>query len=79
MQQSTVLTAITDARPVPYFCCWLGWARVPPLQFFFEDHVDFAPMLPYWGSFIKKGSSLASSYKLFSALRQQGVRAHSWV
>ena len=49
------------------------------MQFFFEDHVDFAPMLPHWQSTIQAGSSLATSFKMFFALRQQGLRAHSWV
>ena len=50
-----------------------------PMQFFFEEHVNFAPMLPYWGATIGEGTSLASSYAVFSDLRQHGVRAHSWV
>jgi hypothetical protein len=49
------------------------------LQFFFEEHVNFAPMLKNWKNTIGPGTSLASSYATFTELRQQGVRAHSWV
>lgn len=48
-------------------------------EFVFEQHVNFAPMLPYWGGTIDKNQTLADSYQLFLELRRRGVRAHSWV
>ena len=52
-------------------------------EFFFEYHVSFAPMNPSWyGSADPKtvtNDTLADSYKVFKALREKGVRAHSWV
>lgn len=51
-----------------------------PVQFFFEEHVDFAPMLAVgWAGTTGPNTSLATSYAMFSALRQRGLRAHSWV
>jgi hypothetical protein len=48
-------------------------------EFFFEEHVNFSEMLPYWGGTVGPNSSLASSYQTFNKLRSAGVRAHSWV
>ncbi len=48
-------------------------------EFFYKYHVSsaFAPMQKYWGSVARVG--LHGSYQLFDALRQRGIRAHSWV
>lgn len=47
-------------------------------EFYFEHHVNTAPMHPYWG---KEGitSSLEDTYRIFTTLRRNGVIAHSWV
>lgn len=45
-------------------------------EFFFEQHVHGA-MQPWWGDNVD--GTFADSYKLFSELRNLGVRAHSWV
>ncbi|KAF6252644.1 hypothetical protein COO60DRAFT_505144 [Scenedesmus sp. NREL 46B-D3] len=48
-------------------------------EFFLEFHVNFQPMLPWWGNTVDAMKSLADAFKLFLELRQQGWRAHSWV
>ena len=52
-------------------------------EFFFEYHVSFAPMNPSWFGSAEPSTvtkdTLADSYKVFQALREKGVRAHSWV
>jgi hypothetical protein len=52
------------------------WSRID--EFYFEQHVNFKPMRVYWGGDIETGMTLATSYELFSQLRQRGVRAHGW-
>ena len=46
-------------------------------EFFFEDHVDNPLMFGYWGN--KNKRTFEDSYALFAALREKGLRAHSWV
>ncbi|KAL8281129.1 hypothetical protein RQP46_006487 [Phenoliferia psychrophenolica] len=41
-----------------------------------EHHVDIKPMRSSWGFDLKE--SLKDSYDLFTALRANGIRAHSW-
>ncbi|GBF93703.1 hypothetical protein Rsub_06806 [Raphidocelis subcapitata] len=48
-------------------------------EFFFEHHVNFPPMRPYWGGTLDEGIGLAESMQLFLEIRKKGVRAHSWV
>lgn len=48
-------------------------------EFIFEHHVKFEPMLIHWRDNIDHNMTLAGSYKVFSSLRQAGIRAHSWV
>jgi hypothetical protein len=48
-------------------------------EFFLEYHVNFTPMVQYWGNTIDAGKNLADAFKLFHGLRQKGWRAHSWV
>jgi hypothetical protein len=48
-------------------------------EFFFEHHVNFAPMLKLgWADTYNKNKTLFDSYKLFSDLRFKGIRAHGW-
>jgi hypothetical protein len=47
-------------------------------EFMFEHHVDFKPMGPGWGPDNNKTYTLEYSYKVFTALRQRGIRAHGW-
>lgn len=47
-------------------------------ELFFEHHVNHEILKNYWGT--RKGTEYHSdSLKLFTALRERGVRAHSWV
>lgn len=48
-------------------------------EFLYEDHVQFAPMLQYWGGSAHPHRTLSDSYDLFSQIRRKGIRAHSWV
>ncbi|WIA14797.1 hypothetical protein OEZ85_003281 [Tetradesmus obliquus] len=48
-------------------------------EFFLEYHVQFQPMLKYWGGTADPNKSLADAFKLFLELRKSGWRAHSWV
>lgn len=48
-------------------------------EFVHEEHVQFPPMLRYWGSTAHPNRTLYDSYMLFSQLRNSGIRAHSWV
>jgi hypothetical protein len=49
-------------------------------SFFFEYHVNFPDMVKAgWGDSVDPNSDLSDAYALFLKLRQQGVRAHSWV
>lgn len=51
-------------------------------EFYFEHHVVKSPLMHTWQDYtgaFGKSASIEHSYKLFSALRQQGVRAHPWV
>jgi hypothetical protein len=48
-------------------------------EFFLEYHVNFQPMMQYWGNTVDPQKTLADAFKLFLELRQQGWRAHSWV
>ena len=52
-------------------------------EFYFEHHVSGSPMQWHgWGDLQSSAapfSTLAESYEMFSRLRRQGVRAHSWV
>eukprot|EP01117_Protostelium_nocturnum_P007290 TRINITY_DN260_c0_g1_i2.p1 TRINITY_DN260_c0_g1~~TRINITY_DN260_c0_g1_i2.p1 ORF type:complete len:423 (-),score=111.44 TRINITY_DN260_c0_g1_i2:102-1370(-) len=45
-------------------------------EFMFEHHVDIAPMRGAWGGGLKE--NLADSYRLFTTLREKGIRSHSW-
>ena len=47
-------------------------------EFFFEHHVNFQPMNPYWGTG-NESMQLSDSYSIFSKLRHHGIRAHGWV
>lgn len=49
------------------------------LQFLFEYHVRFGPLLGSWQSTIDPQATLANAYRVFLRLRQRGMRAHSWV
>ncbi|KAK4698392.1 hypothetical protein P7C70_g7885, partial [Phenoliferia sp. Uapishka_3] len=49
-------------------------SRVSELMF--EHHVDIPAMRSSWGYYLKE--DLMDSYKLFTALRENGIRAHSW-
>eukprot|EP00435_Cladocopium_sp_Y103_P050836 s618_g15.t1 len=46
-------------------------------EFFFEHHVRNRLMHNYW--LVKNDHNFEQSYGLFSALREKGLRAHSWV
>ena len=52
-------------------------------EIYYEHHVKFSPMYAMWwhrdSSTSKPKMTLADSYELFSALRERGIRAHSWV
>jgi hypothetical protein len=49
-------------------------------EFFFEYHCNFQPMVKAgWGDTADPNIDLSDAYALFLKLRQQGVRAHSWV
>ena len=52
-------------------------------EFYFENHVSGSPMQWHgWGDLQNSSadlSSLPESYKLFTFLREHGIRAHSWV
>jgi hypothetical protein len=48
-------------------------------EFFWEQHVDNYIMNRPWGDTIDKSMTIEDSYHYFLRLRQQGVRAHSWV
>lgn len=47
-------------------------------ELYFEYHVHTPPMFPYWGR-VSSSRTLASTYRVFFALRSKGVIAHSWV
>jgi hypothetical protein len=47
-------------------------------EFYFEQHVNFKPMLANWKDKIDADKTLASSYNLFVELRKRGIRAHGW-
>ena len=47
------------------------------IEFFFEHHVQNPLMKRYWGENYQM--NFAQSYDLFAALREKGLRAHSWV
>ena len=46
-------------------------------DFFWEHHVNFAPMAAMWGEKYSK-KTMNDSLVMFSALRTAGVRVHSW-
>lgn len=46
-------------------------------EFFYEHHVNLAPLNGAWGSGGSK-ITLLDSYKMFKQLRDYGVRSHSW-
>ncbi|XP_055339268.1 uncharacterized protein LOC129588879 [Paramacrobiotus metropolitanus] len=46
-------------------------------DFYFEHHVNATPMSAFWGPI--KDLYLKDTYEIFLALRQAGIRAHSWV
>lgn len=49
-------------------------------EFFFEQHVDFPMMRPYWkATATESGRQLGGSYELFLQMRKLGIRAHGWV
>jgi hypothetical protein len=45
-------------------------------DFYFEHHVDIPEMRAYWGEGLP--GNLKESLDLFRALREKGIRAHSW-
>lgn len=45
-------------------------------ELFFQHHVDLQPLRNAWGYDLKE--KIADSYDLFSKLRSNGIRAHSW-
>ena len=47
-------------------------------EIYFEHHVNVAPMNKYWGMQGAK-QYLSDTYAIFTAFRQRGVLAHSWV
>jgi hypothetical protein len=47
-------------------------------EFFFEHHVNFEPMVGYWGAADNATFTLEYSYQVFTALRERGIRAHGW-
>ena len=47
-------------------------------EFYFEYHVNYEGMRHKWST-DKLNVYLSSSLKLFTALRERGIRAHSWV
>jgi hypothetical protein len=46
-------------------------------EFYFEHHFTFHPLTTRWAGTTQH--NITQSYELFSTLRHQGVRAHSWV
>ena len=48
-------------------------------EFFFEHHVQSHLMHLYWLRDINFDQNFEHSYDLFSALREKGLRAHSWI
>lgn len=47
-------------------------------EIFFEDHVNFMPLLPSWMSSADRSRFLSDTYSLFYNLRSKGVRVHGW-
>lgn len=47
-------------------------------ELFFEHHVNFFPICQSWGT-CSDSASYKDSLDLFTTLRKQGIRAHSWV
>jgi hypothetical protein len=47
-------------------------------ELFWEHHVNVEEMWGSWGT-QKENHTIADSYRLFTKLRQLGIRAHSWV
>jgi hypothetical protein len=47
-------------------------------EFYFEQHVNFQPMLSNWKKSADPNLTMASSYDLFVELRNRGIRAHGW-
>jgi hypothetical protein len=47
-------------------------------EFYFEHHVNVAPMHRHWGS-ESLYQKLGDTYRIFTTLRKNGVIAHSWV
>ena len=51
-------------------------------ELYFEHHVTMSPLMHTWQDFtgdVSKSANISHSYKLFVALRNAGIRAHSWV
>ena len=49
-------------------------------ELYFERHVLLSPMSKWWATGLNDtGCAVQDSYALFHALRQRGIRAHSWV
>ena len=49
-------------------------------ELYFEHHVLLSPMRKWWATGLNDtGCAVQDSYALFHALRQRGIRAHSWV
>jgi hypothetical protein len=48
-------------------------------EMFWEHHVNFQPMVKYWGKTIHTEFKMNDSLHLFDKLRSKGVRVHSWV
>eukprot|EP00877_Chromochloris_zofingiensis_P014514 jgi/Chrzof1/9316/UNPLg00285.t1 len=44
----------------------------------YEHHVDFKPMLSYWGTTADMSQTLKDSYEIFKRLRHKGIRVHGW-
>jgi hypothetical protein len=47
-------------------------------DFYWEHHVNFQPMTSLWELYPDDPKRMNHSLNLFTALRQAGVRAHSW-
>eukprot|EP00877_Chromochloris_zofingiensis_P006437 jgi/Chrzof1/2046/UNPLg00703.t1 len=44
----------------------------------YEHHVNFKPMLSYWGTTADMSQTLKDSYEIFKRLRHKGIRVHGW-
>jgi hypothetical protein len=47
-------------------------------EFYFEHHVNTKPMHKYWNT-DSSPRTLVDTYRIFTAMRRRGIRAHGWV